>query len=74
MNVDSGRWTNPETGKQIIIWKAYRIEGRYIYTQGEDRPRVEQLGPVLIEPLGHVCNRDDIGGNWDDPMCKVPLD
>ena len=74
MNVDSGRWTNPENGTQIIIWKAYRIEGRYIYTQGEDRPRVEQLGPVLIEPLGHVCNRDDIGGDWDDAMCKVPLD
>ncbi len=74
MNVDSGTWTNPENGNKRIIWKAYRIEARYIYTQGEERPKVEQLGPVLIEPLGHVCNRDDIRVSWDDPMCQIPLD
>ena len=60
INADAGTWINPETGSQHTIWKAYRIEARYIYTQGEDRPSIEQLGPVLIEPLGHVCNRDDI--------------
>ena len=74
MNVDSGTWTNPENGNKRTIWKAYRIEARYIYTQGEERPKFEQLGPVLIEPLGHVCNRDDIFTSWDDPMCQIPLD
>ena len=74
MNAESGTWTDPETGKYRTIWKAYRIEARYIYTQGEERPKPEQLGPILIEPLGHVCNRDDITASWDDPMCQVPLD
>ena len=74
MNVHSGTWINPETGERNTIWKAYRIEARYIYTEGEKRPKFEQLGPVLIEPLGHVCNRDDITASWDDPMCQVPLD
>ena len=74
MDVDSGTWTDPETGENRTIWKAYRIEARYIYTQGEKRPKPEQLGPILIEPLGHVCNRDDISASWDDPMCQVPLD
>ena len=74
MSVDSGTWNDPETGKKRTIWKAYRIEIRYIYTEGEKRPTFEQLGPVLIEPLGHVCNRDDISASWDDPMCQVPLD
>ena len=76
MNVDSGTWIDPETGTHYTIWKAYRIEARYIYIQDEawEQPKFEQLGPVLIEPLGHVCNRDDIGASWDDPMCKVPLD
>ena len=74
MNVDSGIWINPETEKRRIIWKAYRIEARYIYTEGEKRPKFEQLGTILIEPLGHVCNRDDITASWDDPMCQVPLD
>ena len=74
MSVDSGNWKDPETGENHTIWKAYRIEIRYIYTEGEKRPTFEQLGPVLIEPLGHVCNRDDISASWDDPMCQVPLD
>ena len=74
MDVRSGTWTDPETGENRTIWKAYRIEARYIYTQGEERPKPEQLGPILIEPLGHVCNRDDISASWDDPMCQVPLD
>ena len=74
IDVDSGTWTNPETGQNQTIWKAYRIEARYIYTEGEDRPRIEQLGPILIEPLGHVCNRDDRRVSWKDPMCQVPLD
>ena len=74
MDANSGIWTNPETGRRQTIWKAYRIEARYIYTEGEDRPKLEQLGPVLIEPLGHVCNRDDISASWDDIICQVPLD
>ena len=74
MDVHSGIWINPETGERNTIWKAYRIEARYMYTQGEERPKFEQLGPVLIEPLGHVCNRDDISASWSDPMCQVPLD
>jgi hypothetical protein len=73
IDVHSGKWTNPETGQSQTIWKAYRIEARYIYTEGEDRPRIEQLGTILIEPLGYVCNRDDRPSNWDDPMCQVPL-
>ncbi len=73
-NADSGTWINPENGKRHTIWKAYRIEARYIYTEGEDRPKLEQLGPILIEPLGHVCNRDDIPASWDNPRCQVPLD
>ena len=74
MDANSGIWINPENGRRQTIWKAYRIEARYIYTEGEDRPRIEQLGPILIEPLGHVCNRDDRNASWDDPMCQVPLD
>ena len=74
MNADSGTWIDPESGRNRTIWKAYRIEARYIYPQGEERPKPEQLGPVLIEPLGHVCNRDDISANWNDPICKAPLD
>ena len=77
MDVDSGTWIDPENGKHRTIWKAYRIEARYIYTEGEERAeqaKFEQLGPVLIEPLGHVCNRDDITHSWSDPMCQVPLD
>ena len=74
INVSRGLWTNPETGKILDVLKAYRIEVRYIYTEGEDKPKLEQLGPVLIEPLGHVCNRDDLKWPWDTPVCHVPLD
>ena len=75
MDVDSGTWIDPESGRNRTIWKAYRIEARYIYPQGEEKPdKFEQLGPVLIEPLGHVCNRDDISASWNDPICKAPLD
>ena len=77
MDVASGRWTDPKTGQNRRIWRAYRIEARYIYTEGEERSeraKFEQLGPVLIEPLGHVCNRDDILHSWDDPICQAPLD
>ena len=75
MNVDSGTWTDPETGKRHTIWKAYRIEARYIYIQDEpwEQPKFEQLGPVLIEPLGHVCNRDDITTSWSEHICQMPL-
>ena len=74
LDAHSGTWIDTETGEQRTIWKAYRIEARYIYTEGEDRPKIEQLGPILVEPLGHVCNRDDRLVSWQDPICQVPLD
>ena len=60
-------WENPDTGEIHEIWRAYRIEARHIYTQGDDRPEFKQLGPVLIEPLGQICNRGDIRATCDIP-------
>ena len=58
LNAYQGDWTDPQTGESLRIVKAYRLETRYIYAQdGSGYPKLEPLGPILIEPLGSFCDR-----------------
>ena len=74
LNVSTGDWTDPKTGEKVPVVKAYRLEARYIYAQdGSGYPDIEPLGPILIEPLGSFCDRDDIiEHDQSQPACNVP--
>ncbi len=74
MNVYQGDWTNPETGDRLRIVKAYRLEARYIFISTRSGfVNVEPLGPILIEPLGSFCDRDDIiVQDQSQPACNIP--
>ena len=64
-------WTDDE-GNSRAVWSAYRVEARHIYTQGEDRPKLEQLGPILIERLGNPCDRQVVMWAHDSSECLSP--
>ncbi len=74
MNASTGDWTDPETGDRHPIIEAYRLEARYIYADDViGRRELEPLGPVLIEPLGSFCDRDDIIiQDQSQPACNIP--
>lgn len=50
------RWTDAQ-GVERTMWRAYRIEVRYIFTDRDTHPEYRQLGPMLIEKIRNPCDR-----------------
>ena len=67
------RWTD-SAGVERQIWRSYRIEVRYIFTDGDTYPEYRQLGPMLIEKIRNPCDRAHAIYSFypDDDRCMSP--